>query len=112
MKKKSLVGFFLYFTRQALQIRTHRVRHRPLGRFRSDSGTTIKEDVARIDVFSGDHAEDVEVLGTVRQGQFYLHAVIIGIGEDAVLRYVLFSAACFPFIVSIIRKSVGLLRQK
>ena len=54
------------------------------------SGATNKEDVARIDVFSGDHAEDVEVLGTVRQGQFYLHAVIIGIGEDAVLRYVLY----------------------
>ena len=45
----------------------------------------IKEDVARVDVFSGDHPEDVNVLRTVCQGQFYLHAVVIGISEDAVL---------------------------
>ena len=90
----------------------------------------IKEDVARINILAGDHAEDVEVLGTVRERQFYLHAVIIGIGEDAVLRKFVqaegnkacfycrgaakfidtysiedpfFSAACFPFIVSIIK---------
>ena len=49
-------------------------------------GEGIEEDVSRIDVFSGDHPEDVEVLGTVRQGQFNLHAVVVGIGEDAVLR--------------------------
>ena len=36
--------------------------------------------------FSGDHPEDVKVLGTVRQGRFNLHAVVIGVGEDAVLR--------------------------
>ena len=46
----------------------------------------IKEDVARVHVFAGDHPEDVEVLGTVGQGQFNLHAVVVGIGEDAVLR--------------------------
>jgi hypothetical protein len=57
MKKKSLVGFFFHFTRQALQIRTHRVRHRPSGRFRSDSGTPFEKDVARAHVFAGDHAE-------------------------------------------------------
>jgi len=49
----------------------------------------IKEDVARIHVLAGDHSEDVEVLRTVRQGQFNLHAVVIGVGEDAVLRNVL-----------------------
>ena len=37
-------------------------------------------------VLAGDHPEDVEVLRTVCQGQFNLHAVVIGIGEDAVLR--------------------------
>ena len=46
----------------------------------------IKEDFARVDVFSGDHPEDVEVLGTVSQGQFNLHGVVVGVGEDAVLR--------------------------
>ena len=50
----------------------------------------IEEDVACIYVFAGDHPEDVEVLRTVREGQFNLHAVVIGIGEDAVLRYVLY----------------------
>ena len=50
----------------------------------------IEEDIARIDVLSGDHAEDVEVLGTVGQGQFNLHGVVVGVGEDAVLRYVLY----------------------
>ena len=37
-------------------------------------------------VLAGDHPEDVAVLRTVCQGQFNLHAVVIGIGEDAVLR--------------------------
>ncbi len=46
----------------------------------------IEEDVACIDVLAGDHAEDVKVLRTVCQGQFDFHAVVIGIGEDAVLR--------------------------
>ena len=50
----------------------------------------IEEDVACIYVFAGDHPEDVEVLRTVCQGQFNLHAVVIGIGEDAVLRYILY----------------------
>ena len=50
----------------------------------------IEEDVARVLVFSGDHPEDVEVLGTVGQGQFNLHAVVVGVGEDAVLRDVLY----------------------
>ena len=50
----------------------------------------IEEDVACIDLFAGDHAEDGDVLRTVRQRQFYLHALIVGVGEDAVLRYVLY----------------------
>ena len=37
--------------------------------------------------------EDVKVLWTVCQGQFNLHAVVIGVGEDAVLRYVLYRRA-------------------
>ena len=41
-------------------------------------------------VLAGDHPEDVKVLRTVCQGQFNFHAVVIGIGEDAVLRYVLY----------------------
>ena len=49
----------------------------------------IGEDVARVDVFSGDHAEDVEVLGTVCQWQFYLHAVVIGVGGGHMERYFL-----------------------
>ena len=46
----------------------------------------IEEDVASVHVLAGDHPEDVEVLGTVGQGQFNLHAVVVGVGEDAVLR--------------------------
>ena len=94
----------------------------------------IEEDVARVHVLAGDHPEDGDVLRTVRQRQFYLHAVVVGIGEDAVFRKFVqaeckvklaltllrrrqiydpfFSAACFPFIVSIIRKSVGLHKGK
>ena len=34
--------------------------------------------------------EDVKVLRTVCQRQFNLHAVVVGIGEDAVLRYILY----------------------
>ena len=41
-------------------------------------------------VLAGDHAEDVKVLRTVCQGQFYLHTVVIGSGGDAVLRYILY----------------------
>ena len=33
----------------------------------------------------GDHPEDVWVLRTICQGQLNLHAVVVGIGEDAVL---------------------------
>ena len=50
----------------------------------------IKEDVARVHVLAGDHPEDIEVLRTVCQGQFNLHGVVVGIGEDTVLRYVLY----------------------
>ena len=46
----------------------------------------IEEDVARVHVLAGDHPEDGDVLRTVRQRQFYLHAVVVGIGEDAVFR--------------------------
>ena len=80
--------------------------------------------------------EDVKVLRRVCQGLFYLHAVVIGIGEDAVPRYIFYrrpllqrcllcinlavphlieqarlhsTCTSFPFIVSIIRKSVGFL---
>ena len=87
---------------------------------------------SKFNVFAGDHAEDVKVLRTVHDGQFNFHAVVIGIGEDAVLRKFVqaegnkacfycrgaakfihtysiedpfFSAACFPFIVSIIKNS-------
>ena len=41
-------------------------------------------------VLAGDHPKDVKVLRTVRQRQFDFHAVVIGIGEDAVLRYILY----------------------
>ena len=34
--------------------------------------------------------ENLKVLRTVCQGQFYLHAVVIGVGEGAVLRYILY----------------------
>ena len=54
------------------------------------SGTPFEKDVAQGHVLAGDHAEDVEVLRTVREGQFNLHAVVVGVGEDAVLRYVLY----------------------
>ena len=46
----------------------------------------VLENVACIDVLAGNHPEDVKVLRTVCQGQFNLHAVVIGVGEDAVLR--------------------------
>ncbi len=68
--------------------------------------------MSKSNVFAGDHAEDVKVLRTVCQGQFNLHAVVVGIGEDAVLRYVLsidepfLRAACCPLMVSII-KNIG-----
>ena len=45
-----------------------------------------KEDVAHIDVLACQVSEDPEVPGTIGQGQFYLHAVVVGIGEKAVLR--------------------------
>ena len=46
--------------------------------------------MSKFNVFAGDHAEDVEVLRTVCQGQFNLHAVVVGISEDAVLLYVFY----------------------
>jgi hypothetical protein len=46
----------------------------------------IKEDVVCVHVLAGDYAEVVVVLRTICQGQFNLHAVVVGIGEDAVLR--------------------------
>ena len=46
--------------------------------------------MSKSNVFAGDHPEDVEVLRTVCQGQFNLHGVVVGVGEDAVLRYVLY----------------------
>ena len=45
---------------------------------------------SKFNVFAGDHLEDIEVLRTVREGQFNLHGVVIGIGEDAVLLYVFY----------------------
>ena len=45
-----------------------------------------KEDVAHIDILAGQVPEDPEVPGTVGQGQFNLHAVVVGIGKKAVLR--------------------------
>ena len=67
-----------------------------VGDARDDHGTTleevgvlqhgIKEDVAHIDVLAGQVPEDPEVAGTVGQGQLNLHAVVVGIGEKAVLR--------------------------
>ena len=45
----------------------------------------IEEYVAHIDILACQVSEDAQVAGTVRKGQFYLHAVVIGIGEDAVL---------------------------
>jgi hypothetical protein len=76
-----------------------------------------------------------EVLLTVCQGQFYLHAVVVGVSEDAVLRDVFYrkplllrclfwinlaapqqiervrlhsTCTSFPFIVSIIKMAVDL----
>ncbi len=46
----------------------------------------IEEDVTSVHVLAGDHPEDAKALRTVCQGQFNFHAVVIGIGEDAVLR--------------------------
>ena len=46
----------------------------------------IKENVAHVDVLAGQVPEDPEVPWTVGQGQFCLHAVVVGIGEKAVLR--------------------------
>ena len=88
--------------------------------------------MSKSNAFAGDHLEDIKILRTVCQGQFNLHGVVVGVGEDAVLRKFVqaegnkacfycrgaakfihtysiedpfFSAACFPFIVSIIKNS-------
>ena len=42
--------------------------------------------MSKFNVFAGDHPEDIKILRTVCQGQFNLHAVVVGVGEDAVLR--------------------------
>ena len=42
-----------------------------------------------IDILAGQVPEDPEVPGTIGQGQFNLHAVVVGIGEKTVLRDVL-----------------------
>ncbi len=61
----------------------------------------IEEDVACINVLEGDHPEDVKVLRTVCQGQFNLHAVVAGIGEDSVFQKIsasrMQSKACFNY---------------
>ena len=46
--------------------------------------------MSKFNVFAGDHPEDVEVLRTVHDGQFNLHAIVVGVGEDAVLLYVFY----------------------
>ena len=64
----------------------------------------IEEDVTRVHVLAGNHAEDGDVLRAVRQGQFNLHAVVVGISEDAIFQDVLdggvfFRAASMPPII-------------
>ena len=46
--------------------------------------------MSKSNVFAGDHLEDIKILRTVCQGQFNLHAVVVGISEDAVLLYVFY----------------------
>lgn len=46
----------------------------------------IKENVAHVDVLVGQVPEVPETPGTVEQRQLNIHAVVVGIGEKAVLR--------------------------
>lgn len=50
----------------------------------------VKEDLFAVNILSGEVSEDIDVLRTPGKRQFYLHAVIVRVGKNAVLGNILY----------------------